>query len=105
LTAASFSRMGRKLRRNDSLDALKDIRNNYGAEVEDDEILLKAAEDEALDVAPVHKNIEKHPDISTCISDAATKSWNYAHGMDWKALVIVTAGVVLGGAMHITRNR
>jgi hypothetical protein len=105
LTAASFSRMGRRLQRNDSLDALKDIRANYGAEVENDEILLGTVEDEALDVATVLDSIEKHSDISTYISDAATKSWNYAHGMDWKALVIVTAGVVLGGAMHITRIR
>jgi hypothetical protein len=111
LTAAAFSRKGRKHQRHDSMDSLNEIRKRHGADDEVVEIVLGAAEDEALDVAedgnvsPALEYIDKHPDISTYISNAATKSWAYASGMDWKTLAIVAVGVVLGGAMHITRRR
>jgi hypothetical protein len=111
LTAVAFSRKGQKHQRHDSLDPLKDTGRYYRAKDKVVEMLLGASEDEALDVAensnvsPPLDNIDKHSAISSYISNAVTKSWTYACGVDWKTLVIITAGVVLGGAMHISRQR
>jgi hypothetical protein len=111
MTAVAFSQRGRQHQRHDSLDLLKDTGRYYDAKDEVVEILLGVSEDETLDVAedsnvsPPLDNIDKHPGISRYISNAATKSLNYACGVDWKSLVIITAGVVLGGAMHISRQR
>jgi hypothetical protein len=104
-TAASFIWKGPNHQRKDSQDALEENRKSYGSMIE----VVEATgtlptwyfDNASLDVG----NMDEHPGISNHLSGAATKSWSYASQVDWKTVIIITAGIVLGGAMHLTKRR
>jgi hypothetical protein len=114
--AASFVRTGRRRPRKDSQDVLKDIGMSYRRDVDSDEILVGACEDKSIvvvgDASTPHiskashalEDISRHPGISTHLSYAAVKGLSYAYWVDWKTVTIVTAGVILGGAMHMSQR-
>jgi hypothetical protein len=104
-TAASFIRKRPKHQRNDSQDALKKDGKSNGAVTEGITATgdVPASHDNNASLAI--ENIEERPGNLNCFLYAATKGWSYSFQVDWKTVVIITAGMVLGGAMHLGRRR
>jgi hypothetical protein len=79
--------------------------NTLKSDQEGDIILASRSElEDSINASPDLKHINQSSGILTCISSAAATGWFLLSQVPWTTVAIVTAGIVVGTAMHLARR-
>ncbi|KAF2029632.1 hypothetical protein EK21DRAFT_89575 [Setomelanomma holmii] len=93
----------------DSMDPLKEFCEQREVDIDNDGPLdavdLEDVAADMKDASPDVRYISESPSAMEYIVEAAATGWFYASSMPWTTAALVTAGCVVGSALHFARRR